>query len=164
MVVDVDTARPGDRGIISSLLDGYLHELAAHREVAVGATDSCSYRHLDAYFSEPGRHAFLIRCDGKVVGFALIRDPASTGRVWQVAEFYVTRGSRRTGVGRMAIVNIWRRFPGDWELQVLARNTTALRFWASCIEASAQEIPEVTEVEGVDGRRFQFNFRVGGAG
>jgi hypothetical protein len=55
MAVDLDEARPGDRGIIAALLDEYLHELAGHREVAVGAIDSRSYPYLDAYFSKPGR-------------------------------------------------------------------------------------------------------------
>lgn len=95
--------------------------------------------------------------------FTLIRDPASTGRVWEVAEFYVTPISRRMGVGREAIASIWSRFPSAWELQVHARNTAAVRFWASCIQALAQETPQVTEVEAKDGKRLQFNFRVGQA-
>jgi predicted acetyltransferase len=164
MTVDLGRARLGDRRILAALLDDYLHELADHREAAVGATDSRSYPYLDAYFSEPGRHPLLIRREGKVVGFALVRGPASTGRVWEVAEFYVTPASRRVGIGREAVAAIWRQFPGAWELQVHARNTAALRFWTSCIEASSQETPQVTVVEAPDGKRFQFNFRVGQAG
>jgi predicted acetyltransferase len=160
MAVDLSEARLGDRDTIADLLDDYLQELAQHREVAVGATDSRSYPYLDGYFSEPGRRAFLIRREGKLAGFALIREPASTGRFWEVAEFFITPASRRMGVGRDALALIWRRFPGSWELQVHARNTAALRFWTSCIEASAQEDPELTEVETVDGKRFQFDFRV----
>jgi predicted acetyltransferase len=61
------------------MLDRYLSELSGHREVPVGATDSASYPYLDAYGSEPGWHAFLIRSGEQAVGFAFIRDPASTG-------------------------------------------------------------------------------------
>lgn len=161
MAVDLDEARLEDRGIIAGLLDDYLCELAAHREDAVGATDSRGYPYLDAYFSEPGRHPFVIRRQGKVVGFALLRDATSTSRVWEVSEFYVTPESRRAGVGREAVVAIWRRFPGAWDLQVHAHNTGAVRFWASCVEVAARQAPRVMEVEAEDGKRLQFTFRVG---
>jgi len=160
MGIDLCEARLGDRGIIAALLDDYLRELADYREIAVGATDAASYSYLDAYFAESGRHAFIIRREGTAVGFALIRDPTSTGRVWQVAEFYITPASRRVGIGRDAIASIWCRFPGAWELQVHARNIAALRFWTSCAEGWGQEAPQVIEVEAEDGKRFQFNFCV----
>jgi len=162
MAVELNEAGPEQRGVIAALLDDYLQELADHRERAVGATDARTYPYLDAYFSEPGRHAFLMRCGGEVVGFALIREPASTGGpVSQVAEFYVMPGRRRPGVGREAAAAIWRRFPGAWELQVHARNAAALRFWASCVTSAAQEPPEVREIHAEDGKRLQLNFHVG---
>jgi predicted acetyltransferase len=162
MVIEVGEARPEHRGVITALLDDYLQELAGHRERAVGATNARSYPYLDAYFSEPGRHAFLIRCDGEVVGFALIREPVSTGSpVSQVAEFYVTPGRRRLGVGHAATAAICRRFPGAWELQVHARNAAALRFWASCVRASAQALPVEREIQAEDGKRIQLTFHVG---
>ena len=161
MAGDLVEAGPDDRRVIAALLDEYLQELVAHREIAVGATDSRSYPYLDAYFVEPGRHAFLIRCNGEVVGLALIRAPASSGSpVSEVAEFYVKPGSRRLGLGREVIGSIWRRFPGAWELQVHARNAAALGFWTSCVEASAEEPPDVREIEAEDGKRIQFNFYV----
>lgn len=160
MGVELIEAVPGDREVIAALLDDYLLELADHREVPVGATEAINYPYLDVYFCESGRHPFLIRHAGQVVGFALIRAPESTGRVWEVAEFYVAPGSRRVGVGRDAIAFVWGRFAGDWELQVHGRNSGAIRFWASCIEASAEEKPKVTEVRSRDGKRVQFNFRV----
>jgi predicted acetyltransferase len=150
----------GDREVIAALLDDYLHELADKREFAAGATDSRSYPYLDAYFSEPGRHSFLICHTGKVVGFALIRDPVCTGLAWQVAEFYVTPDRRRLGIGREAIASIWRRFPGAWELQVHTRNAAARDFWRSCLEGLACQTPTIKEIEAGDGKRIQFNFRI----
>jgi hypothetical protein len=97
------------------------------------------------------------------VGFAFIRDPASTGSAeHQLAEFYIEPDSRRLGIGRRAAAAIWRRFPGQWELQVHARNSAAVQFWASCAEAEAGEAPQLREVQAPDGRRVQFGFRVSG--
>ena len=93
-MTEIVLAAPADRGLISAMLDDYLRELARHREIPVGAGTATEYPHLDAYFLEPDRRAFLIRHGERVVGFALIRGPASTGRGWEVAEFYVAPGSR----------------------------------------------------------------------
>ncbi len=161
MPLELAAVSGSDARLIESLLDDYLCELSSHRDVPVGATDSASYPHLDAYWSEPGRYAFIIQCRGRAVGFALIRGPASTGSaVHQVAEFYIKPESRRLGIGRRAALAIWERFPGQWELQVHARNSAAMQFRATCAEAEASEAAQVREVQASDGRRIQFNFRV----
>ena len=159
--MELARASRSDARLIQSLLDDYLHELSGHRELPVGATDAASYGHLDAYWCEPGRHAFLIKLRDHPVGFALIRDPASTGSaVHQLAEFYVRPEIRRRGIGRDAVLEIWGSFPGEWELQIHARNAGAMRFWRSCVERKTGEPPRVCEVRAEDGRRLQFNFRV----
>ena len=95
--VDLCEARLEDRDTIARLLNDYFRELAPHRGRAVGPTDAAGYPYLDAYFSEPGRHPFLIRRHESVVGLALIRGPSSTGR-------YDGNADRRTSnAGRDAL-------------------------------------------------------------
>jgi predicted acetyltransferase len=145
MSIQLAEARQSDACVIQPMLDDYLWELSSHREVPIGATESASYPYLDAYWSEPGRHAFLIRSSGGVVGFAFIRDPDSTGFAeHRIAEFYIKPESRRLGIGRRAAAAIWQRFPGQWELQVHAGNAAALQFWASCAKVETGEAPQVT--------------------
>jgi predicted acetyltransferase len=161
MNTELVAASISDRPILVRLLDRYLRELSAHREVAVGVTESYNYPYLDGYFQESGRHAFLFRRDDETVGFALIRAPESTGRVWQVAEFYVEPKSRRCGIGREAVGSIWKQFPGEWELQVHVRNDAAIQFWTSCVRDVAHVAhtdATVTNVNASDGRRLQLNF------
>lgn len=160
--IEIAEASRSDARLIEALLDEYLRELSEHREVAVGATDSASYPYLDAYWSERGRHAFLVRQGGRIVGFALVRSPGSTGSdTHQLAEFYVEPQSRRCGIGRHAVLAIWERFPGRWELQVHARNTVAVRFWSSCAQLAAIGPIRVRAVRSEDGQRMQLNFSVG---
>jgi predicted acetyltransferase len=162
MRVQLDEAAADSRGVLAELLDEYLRELAGHREIAVGAVGAAGYPHLDAYFVEPGRHAFLIRHGGEIAGFAMVRTPASTGSpASQMAEFYVRHEQRGRGVGRAAVAAIWRRFPGAWELQVHARNAAAVRFWEACIRSVVRRPPEKRVIEAADGRRFQLEFHVG---
>ena len=161
MQTELVVAGSSDADLINSLLDEYLLELGSYQDIPSGATISASYPYLDSYWAEPGRHAFIIQYGGHSVGFALIRDPASTkSAVYQLAEFYIKPESRRLGVGRRAVFAILKRFPGQWELQVYTRNSAAVQFWESCLEAVASEPPQVREVQGRDGRRIQFRFSI----
>ncbi len=162
MSVELIEARGSDSRLIETLLDDYLQELSGYREVSVGATDAATYPYLDAYWSEAGRHAFIIQWRGTTVGFVFVRDPDSTGSsVHELSEFYIEPESRRLGIGRRAVAAIWRRFPGEWEFQVHARNTVALQFWTSCAKAEANGVLQVRDVQARDGGRVQFNLRVG---
>jgi hypothetical protein len=49
MSTELVEAKAEDAGVIAALLDDYLREIARHREVAVGATDSASYPYPNAY-------------------------------------------------------------------------------------------------------------------
>jgi len=159
--VTIVEATRSDAGRIAELLDDYLGELSSHREVPVGAVDAASYPYLDAYWTEPGRQAFLLANEGRAAGFALIRSPASTGTpAFQMAEFYVAPKSCRMGIGRQAAVTIFRRHLGPWELQVHARNAAAVSFWAASIREVARDPRPPIEIHATDGRRFQFNFDV----
>ena len=161
MQIELARAGSSDAGLIKTLLDEYLRELSRHREVPIGATDSASYPYLDAYWSESDRHAYIIQCGGRAVGFALIRDLISTGSaIHQFAEFYVRPESRRLGIGCRTVLVLWKRFPGQWELQVHARNSAAVQFWEACIEAATSESPQMHKIQAQDGLRVQFNFSV----
>ena len=161
MQTELVVAGSSDADLVSSLLDEYLLELSSYQDVPSGATNSAFYPYLDAYWSEPGRHAFIIQYGGHPVGFALIRDPTSTkSAVYQIAEFYIKPESRRLGIGRRAVHAIWKRFPGQWELQVHTRNSTAVQFWELCLETVTSEPPQVREVQGRDGKRIQFDFSI----
>jgi len=162
MITELVRANLSNSRQIESLLDDYLGELSNYRDIPIGATSSVNYPYLDAYWSEMGRHIFLIQSKGQVVGFAFIRDPSSTKSIaYQVAEFYVRPDSRHLGIGRDAVLEIWKLFPGQWELQIHARNAAAVRFWESCIETEATDNPQLREVKASDGKRLQFNFRIG---
>lgn len=162
MIIELVEVNHSKSRQIESLLDDYLGELSSYREVSIGSTNSANYQQLDAYWSEVGRHIFLIQYSKQVVGFAFIRDLASTESVaHQVAEFYIRPDSRRLGIGRSAVLEIWKLFPGQWELQVHKRNTAAIQFWVSCIEAETSDNLQLQEIVANDGRRLQFDFRIG---
>jgi predicted acetyltransferase len=129
-------ATAGEAALLSNLLELYIHELsAAFPGVELGADGRFGYSNLELYWSEPDRHfPFLIRRDSRVVGFALVThgSPASDDpNVFDVAEFFVIRRHRRSGVGRRAAMLLWSRLPGSWIVRASEGVPGAVPFWGS---------------------------------
>ena len=47
-----------------------------------------------------------------------------------MAEFFVLRKYRRCGIGSHVALEVWKRFPGQWEVRVIESHISALPFWA----------------------------------
>lgn len=136
MQVVVEPARQVERSVLENLMSLYLHDFSEHFGTPPGPEGRFVYERLPLYFKEAGRHPFLIRAGGELAGFALvsrgslIRDAPD---VFDLSEFFVVRGLRRRGVGREAAGQVFRSFPGTWEVRALDRNPGAGEFWAEAI-------------------------------
>ena len=136
--VSLDVAAESDAAVLRNLLELYIHDLSeAFPGVEVGADGRFGYRRLPLYWSEPERRfAFLIRLGGKLAGFILAMrgSPVSEDpEVLDIAEFFVLRSLRRSGVGRSAARQLWSRLPGQWTVRVSEGNLSAIPFWAGVI-------------------------------
>lgn len=121
---------------MANMFELYAHDFSELIDVKLGEDGRFNCDGLSAYWREPGRHPFTIRADGKLAGFALVRrgsDISGDPEVWDMAEFFVARGFRRLGVGTLAAREVWRRFPGRWEVRVMDVNRKAMEFWRSAI-------------------------------
>lgn len=131
-------ATEADAELLSNLLELYIYDLSvAFPSVELGANGRFGYSKLARYWSEPESHfPFLLRQATRIVGFALVTrgSPASEDpEVFDVAEFFILRRYRRTGVGRQAAALLWTRFPGKWSVRVSEANPGALPFWSRVI-------------------------------
>ncbi len=135
--VSLEAATPGDAALLSNLLELYVHDLSETFPVELGADGRFGYERLPLYWSEPERRfPFLIRFGTRVVGFALVTrgSPASDDPdAFDVAEFFVVRRYRRSGVGRRAAFLLWKRLAGSWIVRVSEGNRSGRPFWASVI-------------------------------
>jgi predicted acetyltransferase len=132
-------ATPADAGLLSNLLTLYIHDLSEAFPLEPGPDGRFVYDRLPLYWSEPDRRfAFLIRAGDRVVGFALVTrgSPVSDDpEVLDVAEFFVLRGRRRSGVGQAAAFQLWDRLPGRWTVRVSERNRRGVPFWSATVRA-----------------------------
>jgi predicted acetyltransferase len=97
-----------------------------------GRFDGCDK--LATYWSEPGKHAFMLRADTELAGFALVRGNHEEENIdYSIGEFFVLRKFRRRGAGESIACQIFDRFRGRWKVSQLMRNTPAIAFWRAVI-------------------------------
>lgn len=88
---------------------------------------------------QPFQRAHLIRADGLAVGFLCVG--AAPFRYmgedadYIVAELFVRRESRGTGVAAEAVSLALRRYPGRWHLRAIHDNARAIAFWRRVLRA-----------------------------
>jgi predicted acetyltransferase len=158
MNVELTEAAVADEPVLANLLSLYLHDFSELSGDAPGPDGRFTYDRLPLFFQEPGRTPLLIRSDGLLAGFALVSlGSVITGspRVRDLSEFFVVRGLRRRGVGRIAASAVFGRFPGAWEVRALDRNRGAYEFWASAIFHHTRGAFEVEPWESEPGRTWK---------
>lgn len=145
--VQVVPATAEQEPVLANLLELYVHDFSQLLALNLGENGRYGYPGLRSYWQEAGRFPFLIREEGALAGFALVkRGPAIGGGadVFDMAEFFVARGCRRRGVGAEAAHQVWRRLPGLWEIRVMRANAAALGFWERAIgDFAGQAVPAV---------------------
>ncbi len=152
--VELSEALISDQAVLSNLLNLYLHDFSEAFNEPPGPDGRFEYERLPLYFKEAGRTAFLIRSDGHLAGFALVSRGSAIDAsplVWDLTEFFVARGLRRQGIGQAAASEVFRRFPGRWEVRAMDRNKGASEFWASAISQHTTGAFEMVPWESGDG-------------
>ena len=135
MDIEVIEAELGDKPVLRNLLELYQHDFSAFEDADVDSHGLYGYRYLDNYWTEPDRHPLLFRVDGNWAGFALVR----AGAPHDMAEFFVMRRYRRSGVGTTIAREVFARFPGEWQVRQMTTNTAATAFWTRAIPAEFEQ-------------------------
>jgi predicted acetyltransferase len=134
--VVLQVAAASEAGVLANLLQLYIYDLSDVFALDPGADGRFVYDQLPAYWSEPERRfPLLIRCGGKLAGFALITrgSPVTDDPEFDMAEFFVLRRYRRGGIGRRAAMLLWDRFAAPWTIRVSEGNHAGCRFWSDVI-------------------------------
>lgn len=151
---------------LEAMFQLYVHDFSEHwagqdRGELLESGRFADYPGLDRYWREPGRSAWLIRADGHLAGFALLSAHSHSGQPadHDIAEFFVVRKHRRSGVGFEAARQLIGSRPGQWEIAVVRANAGALAFWRRVAAAASPELDE----QDVDDARWNgaiLRFRV----
>jgi predicted acetyltransferase len=124
------------KAILRNLLELYAHDFSSFVDLEIGQDGRFGYEGLDLYWTDADRHPFLVTVDQKIGGFILVdavRQDEASPTTWDVAEFFILRSYRRRGIGTSAAHQVFKRFPGHWQVRVRLSNQPACNFWKHAI-------------------------------
>ena len=150
MNVALEPIAYADKPVLRRMLALYLYDFSEFTGDDVDEHGEFGYRYLDHYWApDPGeqRFPFFIRVEGKLAGFALVR---LRDGGYSMAEFFVMRRHRRSGIGSQAARQVFSRFPGDWKVAQIPLNLAAQAFWRAVIgDVTGGGYSEHVEADGV---------------
>lgn len=108
----------------------YRHDLSEAYGLLPNADGTYNNRRLDEFRAgtDSGYRAWLITAAGALGGFVMTRTAEDGGT--SIADFFVVRALRRSGVGREAARLVIAEFPGRWRIGFQSYNPGAQRFWS----------------------------------
>src|SRR3954464_13541478 len=124
MNVEVSDVTYGDKEVLRRLIEFYDYDFSEILGWDVNEHGTFGYRYFDQYWTDPDRLPLFIRVDGRLAGFALV----AAGEPHDMAEFFIMRKYRRTGIGTEAARAIFERFPGPWQVRQEEANVGAIDF------------------------------------
>ncbi len=134
-MIEIQIVRYQDKPVLRNLLELCLHDYSEFNAADVDEHGRFGYPYLDHYWTDEGRFPLLVRVDGKLAGFVLVRriSPQDAEAVHSIAEFFILRKYRRQGIGRTVAHQVFDRFPGEWRVIEENGNYTAQAFWCKVI-------------------------------
>ena len=140
MSIEITRASKADKIIIRNLTELYFHDFSEFEKKEVNEHGLFDYDDLDLFWLEQNRHAFLARYQGKIAGFALIkqgfyheRNEQYDENLVDIVDFFVMRRYRRNGVGRVMARYCFEAVRGNWQVRTDEPNVAAFAFWRSVI-------------------------------
>ena len=147
--VEVRLSTPETAQVVKNLYPLYLHDLSPYNGaqpnpfgileddpqvqdlVAQGEVQNGWWASLEKGIDFP----HLIYADGKPIGFAMMAKGIATGSSADhtLEESFVLRSYRGTGIAQEAARQLFARFAGSWEMQILPRNLPTQAFWRKLI-------------------------------
>lgn len=94
------------------------------------------YEYLDEYWKDENyRFPYLVKQNGKYIGFVLVRVIESEGgNYFSIAEFFIMKKYRRSGIGQAVAKEIFNLHRGQWEVFQIETNKPAQAFWHKTID------------------------------
>ena len=140
-----------DRNTLWNMVQKYFYELSAIYDMEMDAAGNYEYRYFDSYFEQPGRTALFICHDRTRIGFALINNFSCLGDSieYAVAEFTIFPRYRHRHFAAEAVRQLFRTYPGKWEIKYSRRNPAAETLWKNAAREYAPGVSRYGETECV---------------
>ena len=123
----------------------YMQDLAEFRDSEVQADGRYRDDRLRTYLAYDEHWPLLIRSEGEIAGFALIRK--SKPDTYLIGEFFIKSEFRGIGISALAVFQILRKIKGNWAISFQNENSRAASFWRKTIKQLGYQATEVESSE-----------------
>ncbi|HIG42461.1 MAG: hypothetical protein ABGY96_18585 [bacterium] len=139
------------REIFSNLLSLYLYDLSEFFDME---PEEGRYNY-EYQWTDLCKNPFLVYKGAIPVGFAIVTtveeknfSPSGEKNDWDMEEFFVIRSERREGLGLWLAHEMYRKFPGKWQIRIGEKNLGALSFWRNSLKGIGCTNMEEIYIEG----------------
>ncbi|MFA9558593.1 GNAT family N-acetyltransferase [Evansella sp. AB-rgal1] len=124
-----------EKATIGNMMQFYFYDFSGFINIDVEENGFfAKYDYIDSYWEEESRYPYLIEIDGKYAGFALVRFIEEEDRSYfSIAEFFIMKKYRRSGLGKEVASAIFDTHRGQWEVFQIVPNKAAQEFWVKVI-------------------------------
>lgn len=164
MEIVVTLAQRSDCVIIRNLTELYFHDFSEIEDKDVNEHGLFDYDDLDLFWLDKNRYPFLLRCNGKIAGFALIKkgffhekNNNYDENLIDMVDFFVMRKYRRNGAGSGMAKHVFDFLHGRWQVRVDDVNIAAMPFWKKVISEHINETYETFHVPTDSGVTYYFD-------
>lgn len=150
--------RPEERELLWNINQKYLYEMTNFYDNEMDEQGNIQYGCFDEYFRDPKRKAFFIMHDEQLAGFVFLNPYSRAGGSpdYCMAEFTVFPVFRRKHIAAAAVREIFKRFPGKWEIKYNEKNLPAKALWTGVTAQYSPAVIHLNEMETV----LQFTVKV----
>ena len=155
----IDAKNEKDKEIILNLMQFYKYELSFFEDESTNfeLLDNGLFalsKYSDLFWTEEKRHPYLLRYNGEIAGFVLVR---LTGEgYYEISEFFVLNKYRKLGAGTYMANYVFNLFHGKWEIRTLLKNKKAQDFWRKVVKDTSGGKYEERFIR--DNTRYAFYF------
>jgi predicted acetyltransferase len=118
---------------LHNIMQFYIYEFSKFIP-AIKLEDNGAYKPFDLqnYWNNDLFHAYFIKVENELIGFALVETGIS-GLPHSINEFFVMKKFSGKGYGAIAATILFDRFRGNWKITQIANNYPAQAFWRKVI-------------------------------
>lgn len=136
MTLQLKQATDDQRSIVVHLMQFYLYDFTDFLSIDITVEGNFpEYPDLHQYWTSGDQKMPFLFWKGHIpIGFALV-DCLMNSREgdYYMAEFFVLRPYRHSGVGTWAAYELFQRYPGRWKVTQMSNNRPAQSFWRKVI-------------------------------
>ncbi|MCL2404699.1 MAG: GNAT family N-acetyltransferase [Defluviitaleaceae bacterium] len=160
MDIDISLVPAGKKHVLRNMLELYFYDCCEFDDeedsLELNEAGLYGYRYLDYYWNEDDRYPYIVKVNGNLAGFSLIRTLGHEPLTFSISEFFVMKKYRNIGIGAAMSTKMFELHKGKWIINTPIKNITAQHFWRKAAKNASLGVYDEYLID--NGRRMEWGF------